>query len=91
MDLLLLINKKSDNYKTILIVNCLIKIVYYKLIKAIINIVYLAKVIINIEIKYYKMSELIVSNQSLLFDSKFWFLLYYFFGIKRKFFMFFHL
>ena len=58
--------------------------VYYKLIKIIINILSFIKIIINIVIKYYNFLNLIIINKSLLFTSKFWLLLYDFFDIKQK-------
>lgn len=49
-----------------------------------INIADLAEAIINVIVRYYSLLELIISNQDLLFTSKFSFLLSYFFGIKRR-------
>ena len=43
----------------------------YKLVKIIINALGLAKVIINVVVRYYGLSELIVINYRLLFISKF--------------------
>ena len=45
--------------------------IYYKLIKISIDILGLAKVIINIVIKYYDLLNLIIIDKSLLFNSKF--------------------
>ena len=56
--------------------------IYYELIKIIINILGLKKVIIDIIIRYHKFLNSNIINKSLLFISKFWSLLYYFFGIK---------
>ena len=58
--------------------------VYYKLIKVTINALSLAKVIINMVVKHHGLLNSIVTNQKLLFISKFWSLLYYFLGIKQK-------
>ena len=58
--------------------------VYYVLIKVIINALSLAEAIINIEMRYHSLSKLIITNQGLLFISKFWLLLCYFFNIKWK-------
>lgn len=44
----------------------------------------LVKVIINEVVYYYSILKLIVTNQELLFILKFWSLLYYFLGIKKK-------
>ena len=88
IDLLILINKKNNSYDSILIIlNLLTKLIYYKLIKIIINISNLTKIIINIVIKYYIFLNLIVINRGLLFTSKFQLSLYYFFGIKQKLFI----
>ena len=76
----------GENYDFIIvIIDCLTKIVYYKLIKIIINTSELAEILLDIIVWYYSLSDLIVSNKSLLFISKFWLLLYYFFGIKHRF------
>lgn len=58
-----LIDWKTNNYNIILvIIDCIIKIVHYKLVKTTINIAGLVKVIINIVIKYYYWPKLIISN-----------------------------
>ena len=57
--------------------------VYYKPIKNTINISRLAKVRINIIIQQHSLPNSIIINKNLLFTSKFWLLLYYFFAIKR--------
>lgn len=49
----------------LVIINCLIKIIYYKLIKTIINITGLAKVIKNRVIKHHDLLKLIVVIKSL--------------------------
>lgn len=68
---------KSISYDIILvIINCLIQIMYYKLIKTTKHIAGQVKVIISIVIRYHDLSESIISNQGLLFIPKLWFLLY---------------
>lgn len=69
----------------------MIKMIYYKLIKTIIDAVGLVEVIIDMLIKYHGLPELIISDQSSLFTSKFWSLLYYFFDIKQNLFTIFYL
>lgn len=72
MGLPLLIDRKGNNYDAILVVvDCLKKIMYYKLIKTIIDIVDLADIIINIVIRHYSLSESIINDQGSLFISKF--------------------
>ena len=57
----ILANKKSDSYNLIfVIVDQLIKIVYYELIKVMINIVGLGKVIINMVIYHHRVLKSIV-------------------------------
>ena len=58
--------------------------VHYVWIKVTINVLGLAKVIIDVVLHYYEVLESIVTDQSSLFISKFWSLLYYFLEIKRK-------
>ena len=83
MSLPILIDWKRDNYDSIfVIVNWLTKMIYYKLVKVIINVPSLIKIIINIIIRYHGLLNSIVINQRLLFTSKFWSLLCYFLGIK---------
>ncbi len=72
IDLLISTDYKDKSYNLILvIINYLIKIVYYKLIKIMINALSLAEVIINIVIYHHRILESIVIDQSLLFMSKF--------------------
>ena len=78
-------NWNRHSYDSILvIIDWLTKIVYYKLVKITIDVPGLAKVIINMVVQYHGLFNLIVTNRSLLFTSKFWSLLYYFFKIKRR-------
>ena len=78
-------NWKNDNYDLILvIVNWLTKIVHDKPVKVTIDALGLAKVIINIVVQYHGVPNSIISDQGAIFTSKFWFLLYYFLGIKQQ-------
>ena len=59
----ILMDWKRDSYDSIfVIVNSLIKMVYYKLIKAIINNLGLTEIIINIIIRHYNLPGLIVTK-----------------------------
>ena len=58
--------------------------VHYKPVKVTIDTSSLAEVIIDMVVHHHGVPELIVTNRDLLFISKFWFLLCYFLGIKRK-------
>ncbi len=58
--------------------------VHYEPIKVTIDISDLVKVITNVIIHYHRVFKLIVTDQDLLFISKFWFSLYYFLVIKKK-------
>ena len=83
--LLVLLDWKRDSYDSILvIVDWLRNMVYYKLVKITLNITGLAEVIINMVIHHHRLLDSIVTNKSSFFTSKFWSLLCYFFGIKRK-------
>lgn len=63
---------KDDKYDSILVINdYLAKMMYYKPVKTTIDVVGLAKVIMNIVIRYNSFLELIVSDQSSLFTSSF--------------------
>ena len=64
-------NLKRNNYYFILvIVDWLIKIVYYKSVKIAINIPRLAKVIIEIVVYHHGLPDLIMTNKELLFTLK---------------------
>ena len=83
--LLLSADWKSDNYNSILvIINQLIKMVHYKLVKVTIDAPGLAKFIINMVIRHHGLPGLIVTNRGLLFTLKFWSLLCYFLGVKWR-------
>ncbi len=76
---------KDETYNSILvIVNKFMKMVYYEWVKIIINTPGFAEVIIKAVVRHHDLLDSIVSNQSSVFTSKFWSLLYYFLGIKRK-------
>ncbi len=65
--------------------------VYYELVKIIIDILGLAKVIINVIVHYYDISKSIITDQGLLFILIFWSLLCYFLDNKKRLFITFHL
>ena len=58
--------------------------VHYEPVKVMIDAPGLAKVIIDVVVRYHGVPESIVMDQGLLFISKFWFSLCYFLDIKRK-------
>lgn len=71
-DFLLSTKWKDDSYNSILvIIDQLIKIIYYKSIKVIINAPSLVEIIINIIVHHLRVLKLIVINWDLLFISKF--------------------
>ena len=81
-------NCKSDSYDSILvIVDGFTKIVHYISVKVTIDIPSLAEIIIDVVVHHDGVPRLIMTDQSLLFTSKFWFSLCYFLGIKRKLFI----
>ena len=65
--------------------------VYYKSIKVTIDTLGLAEVIINVVVRHHGFPDSIITNRGLLFTSKFWSSLCYFFGIKQRLFTAFHL
>ena len=76
---------KGDSYDSILvIVDRLTKMVHYEPVKVTINAPELAEVIIDVVVRYNGLSDSIISDQRVIFMSKFWFLLCYFFGIKGR-------
>ena len=82
---LILANLKGDSYDLILvIIDQLIKMVYYEPIKVMINTPDLAEIIINMIVCYHRVSKSIIIDWSLLFISKLWFLLCYFLEIKKS-------
>ena len=89
--LLVSTNWKSKSYNSILvIVNQFTKMVYYELLKVIINAPGLAKVILEVIVWHYSFPNSIVSDKDLLFTFKFWSSLSYFLGIKQRLFTAFH-
>ncbi len=78
-------NWKDDSYDLILvIVDRLIKMVYYESVKVTIDAPGLAKMIIDMVVRQQGVLESIITDRGLLFTSKFWSLLCYFLGIKKK-------
>ena len=78
-------NWKGESYDSILvIVDRLTKMVHYEPVKATINTLGLAEVIINVVVWHQGLPNSIVTNRGSLFTSKFWSLLCYFFGVKRR-------
>ena len=76
---------KGDNYDSILvIVDWLTKMVHYKSVRVIINALGLVEIIIDVVVRHHGFPDSIVTNQGLLFTSKFWLLLCYFLGIKQR-------
>ena len=78
-------NWKGDSYNSILvIVDRLTKMVYYEPVKITINALGLAEVIIDVVVRYHGLPDSLVTDRGSLFTSKFWSLLCYFLGIKRR-------
>ena len=76
---------KGNSYNLILvIVDQLIKMVYYKLVQVTIDASGLAEVILDVVVWHHGLPDSIVTDRGSLFISKFWSLFCYFFGIKRK-------
>lgn len=81
--LLILTNLKNKTYNSIiLIINWLIKIIFYKQLKIIIKTLKLAKVILDMILQYYNLPNSIIIDKDLFFTLKFGLLLYYFLDIK---------
>lgn len=53
--------KDKTYYSNLVIVNLLLKIIYYKPIKVFIDVLSLAKIIINIVVRYHDFSDSIIS------------------------------
>lgn len=65
-------NRKGDTYDLILvIIDQLIKIVYYELVKITIDALGLAKVILNVIVWHHGLPDSIISDQGSVFTSKF--------------------
>ncbi len=78
-------NWKGDTYDLILvIIDWLTKMVHYKLVKVINDILSLVKVILDMVIRNHGLPNSIVSDWGSDFTSKFWSSLCYFFGIKQR-------
>ena len=76
---------KGDSYDSILvIVDWLTKMVHYEPVKVTIDAPGLAEVIIDVVVRHHGLPDSIVTNRGLLFTLKFWSLLCYFLGIKRR-------
>ena len=76
---------KGDSYDSIfVIVNRLTKIVHYEPVKVIIDVPGLAEVIIDVVVRHHGLPDSIVTDRGSLFTLKFWLLLCYFLGIKRR-------
>lgn len=52
-------------------INCLIKIIHYKLVKVTIDARKLTEVVIDILMQYYALPDLIISKRGAIFTSKF--------------------
>ena len=76
---------EGNSYNSILvIVNWFTKMVHYKLVKVGIDASGLAEVIIDVVGRNHGLPDSIITNRMSLFTSKFWSLLSYFLGIKRR-------
>ena len=76
---------KGESYDSILvIVDRLTKMVHYEPVKITIDAPGLAKVIIDVVVRYHGLSDSIITDWGSLFTSKFWSSLCYFLGIKRR-------
>ena len=76
---------KGDSYDSILvIVDRLTKMVHYKPVKVTIDAPGLAEVIIDVVVRHHGLPDSIVTDRGSFFTSKFWSLLCYFLGIKRR-------
>ena len=68
----LFVNEKNDNYDLILvIINCLTKMVHYKLVKVTINILGLADIIIDVVVQHLSLPDFIINDCGANFISKF--------------------
>ena len=76
---------KSNSYDLILvIVDRLTNLIHYKPVKVTIDVPGLAKVILDVVVWHYGLSNLIVTNRGFFFTAKFWSSLCYFLGIKWR-------
>lgn len=84
-DLAIITDGKEDSYDAILvIIDYLIKIIYYEPIKTTIDAVSLAEIIIDMVVRHYSLQKSILSDKSSLFIFKFWFLLCYLLCVMQK-------
>ena len=82
-DLPISIDWKGDSYDSILvIVNRLTKMVPYKPIEIIFDVLGLVEVIIDVVVRHHGLPDSIVTNKGSFFTSKLWLSLCYFLGIK---------
>ena len=65
-------------------IDYLSKMVHYESVKVTINAPKLAEVIIDVVVWLHNLPDSIISDREAIFTSKFWSLLCYFLGIKRK-------
>ena len=65
--------------------------VYYKVVRTMIDISELAKMVIDIILRHHDTLKSIINDRDSLFTLKFWFLLCYFLDIKRRLSIVFHL
>ncbi len=73
--LLVFTNWKDDTYNSILvIVDRLIKMVYYKPVRVTIDALGLAEVILDVVVRHHGLPDSIVNDWGLVFTSKFWLL-----------------
>ena len=76
---------RGNGYDSILvIVNWLTKMVQYESVQITITAPTLAKVILNVVVRYHSLPKSIVSDRGLVFSSKFWSSLCYFLSIKWR-------
>ena len=76
---------KDKSYDLILVISDrLTKMVHYKPVKITIDTPGLAEVIIDVVVRHHDLPDSIITNRRSLFMSKFWSLLCYFLGIKRR-------
>lgn len=68
----------------LVIIDRLIKMVYYEPVNVIIDALYIVEVIIDMIVRNYGLLNPIVSNYSPVFILKFWFALYYLIKIKKR-------
>ena len=78
-------NCKRDTYDSILVIfDHLTRMVYYKSVKATIHAQSLAKVTLDVVVCYHGLLDSILIDKGSLLTLKFWSLLYYFLGIKKR-------